>query len=135
MHPPERRALVDGRKLLDKFNCGGCHVLEMDRWEIEYRPGWAEQDAEPAERKDQFTGPEPEFNDYAFLRPHFTPRAGRASLAADRRNRLRTQRSSARRSRDHADGSLKRLDDEGGPLEAGRSDAWATTNSRSTSRR
>jgi cytochrome c2 len=61
--PPQEQAIVSGRKLLERFNCGGCHVLEMDRWEIEYRPGWAPQDALPDERKDQFTEPVPEFNE------------------------------------------------------------------------
>jgi cytochrome c551/c552 len=115
--PPEQQAIVSGRKLLEKFNCGGCHVLELDRWDIEYRPGWAAQDADPAERKDQFTEPIPEFNDYEFLRPHFTPQEREASLATDRRNHLHATIVGAPL-RDHADGSLKRFDDEGIPLEA-----------------
>jgi cytochrome c2 len=113
--PPEQKTLVAGRKLLDKYNCGGCHVLEMDRWEIEYRPGWADQVAEAADRKDQFTGPEPEFNDWAFLHPHFSPAEKTASLVADRRGRL-TATLVGTPARDETDGSLKRWDDDGGPL-------------------
>jgi len=33
------KALLEGRQVLEKYNCGGCHVLEGERWEISYRPG------------------------------------------------------------------------------------------------
>jgi cytochrome c2 len=115
--PQQQQAIVSGRKLLERFNCGGCHVLEMDTWEIEYRPGWAPQDALPEERRDQFAEPIPEFNDYEFLRPHFTPQERATSLATDRRNRLHATIVGTPL-RDHTDGSLKRFDEEGIPLEA-----------------
>ena len=114
---PEREALVSGRKLLERFNCGGCHVLEMDRWQIEYRPGWAAQDAEINQRKDQFTEPVPEFDDFEFLRPHFTPEQLETAQSSDRRNRLHATIVGTPL-RNHSDGSLKRFDDEGVPLEA-----------------
>ena len=39
-HPtPRKQAIVQGRQVLDKFNCGGCHMLEPERWEIGYSPG------------------------------------------------------------------------------------------------
>ena len=42
--PDERsRALVEGQKVLDKYNCAGCHLLETERWEIAYQPGEFEE--------------------------------------------------------------------------------------------
>ncbi len=38
--PSERqRAIVEGKQVLEKYNCGGCHVLEAERWNIRYSPG------------------------------------------------------------------------------------------------
>lgn len=34
-----RRALADGRKLIDEFACAECHVLALERWTVEYAPG------------------------------------------------------------------------------------------------
>jgi cytochrome c551/c552 len=36
---PRRRAIVEGRKVLDKYACAQCHTLEMERWTIERRKG------------------------------------------------------------------------------------------------
>jgi len=33
------RAVVEGRKMLDRYACAECHVMEMARWRFEYRPG------------------------------------------------------------------------------------------------
>ncbi len=39
-HPNERmRAIIDGKVVLEKYNCGGCHILEAERWDLEYKPG------------------------------------------------------------------------------------------------
>ena len=39
-HPDEKQqALIAGRKVLDKYNCMGCHVLEAERWELTYNAG------------------------------------------------------------------------------------------------
>lgn len=39
-HPDERQAaLIEGKKVLDKYNCAACHVLETERWEIDIRSG------------------------------------------------------------------------------------------------
>ncbi|MEZ6112844.1 MAG: hypothetical protein R3C99_17810 [Pirellulaceae bacterium] len=35
--PSEREeALIKGRVVLEKYNCGGCHVLDAERWDIAY---------------------------------------------------------------------------------------------------
>ena len=40
---PRKQAIVDGHRVLEKYNCAGCHILRPERWEVEY----AEGDLEP----------------------------------------------------------------------------------------
>jgi mono/diheme cytochrome c family protein len=57
---PRRQAVLDGERLITKFNCDGCHTFRMESWEFDYDPK---------------TFPEPPpFDDYAFEKPHFTPK-------------------------------------------------------------
>ncbi len=37
VYRPDRRrqAIIDGRKVLDKYACAGCHTLELERWTID----------------------------------------------------------------------------------------------------
>ena len=35
---PRRGAITEGLKVIEKFNCKGCHQFQMDRWELAYRP-------------------------------------------------------------------------------------------------
>lgn len=38
--PDERQeAIIAGRQVLDKYNCGGCHMLEAESWSLAYEPG------------------------------------------------------------------------------------------------
>ena len=38
-HPgPRQEAIVQGRHVLDKYNCAGCHILDMERWKIAFDP-------------------------------------------------------------------------------------------------
>jgi len=71
VYKPTRRraAIVEGSKVIDKFNCKGCHAFQMDRWDLAYAPG-------------DFSDP-PKFNDYAFLDAHFTPKQIADSLKPD----------------------------------------------------
>ena len=68
---PRRDAIVQGSQVIEKFNCGGCHTLTLDRWELGYEPG-------------DFEKPDA-VKDYAFLEPHFTPQQIEASLKTDAR--------------------------------------------------
>ena len=34
-----RAAIVDGQELLDRYKCASCHVLEPQKWHLEYKPG------------------------------------------------------------------------------------------------
>ncbi len=44
---PRAAALIAGRKALEKYNCGGCHVLEANKWQIAYRDPFDPQPASP----------------------------------------------------------------------------------------
>lgn len=71
-HPdPKQKAIVEGRKVLDRFNCGGCHQLDMERWTIEYDPN-------------SFPPPPP-VEDFAVTLPHFTPKEIAESQKRDAR--------------------------------------------------
>ena len=35
---PRQQAIVQGRHVLDKYNCAGCHILDMERWDIAFAP-------------------------------------------------------------------------------------------------
>ena len=69
--PPRRNAIVEGRKVLDKYACGECHTLRMERWSFKYDPEW-------------FEGP-PELPNFDFVRPEFSAREVAASEELDRR--------------------------------------------------
>ena len=66
-----RRAIVEGRKVLDRYACAECHTLEMERWQIRYDPGEIE---EPYE-----------VEDFAFLAPQIDGGKLDASTKPDRR--------------------------------------------------
>lgn len=66
--------ILAGRQVLETYNCGGCHILGLERWEVRYRPG-------------DF-GAQPERADYPFLKQHFSPKELAAAAQPDRRNEL-----------------------------------------------
>jgi cytochrome c2 len=35
----QQRALIAGKQVLETFNCGGCHILEGERWRLSFAPG------------------------------------------------------------------------------------------------
>ena len=65
------KAIVDGRRVLEKYNCGGCHILDAESWELEFSPG--------------DLGESPELADYPFLTPHFTTSELEESQQTDNR--------------------------------------------------
>ena len=67
-------ALIAGKQVLEKYNCGGCHILGLEKWQVSYSPG------EIGER------PEPPV--YPFLKPHFSPQEMAAAAKPDKRNEL-----------------------------------------------
>ncbi|MEX0936710.1 MAG: PDZ domain-containing protein [Pirellulales bacterium] len=68
---PQREAIVQGHKVLEKYNCGGCHILEMDRWEFNYHPS-------------EFSEALPQ-TDYPFLTPVVDSQMVADSLTTDDR--------------------------------------------------
>jgi len=67
-------ALVAGKHVLEKYNCGGCHILGLEKWKVSYNPGEFGERAVPAM--------------YEFLKPHFSPQDLTAAAQPDRRNEL-----------------------------------------------
>jgi cytochrome c551/c552 len=74
---PRQKAIVQGRHVLDKYHCAGCHILDMDRWDIAYSPT-------------DFDKPQTT-NEFPFIYPEVTPEQIKASLTADRRGLLHAE--------------------------------------------
>ncbi len=81
---PRREAIVRGEVVLQKYNCAGCHVLELDRWDISFAP----ESDELALDRHKILAPPPPSPIYPFLEPHFTPEQVAASREPDARGRL-----------------------------------------------
>ena len=75
---PRRRAIVEGRKVLDKYACAQCHTLEMERWTIDWDPAKAPE-------------PPPAAADYPLLKPQVTLAQLAASQKPDRRGLCRAE--------------------------------------------
>ena len=67
---PREQARLDGLVVAEQYNCGGCHGLEMDRWDVRYEP--------------ESLGEAFETADYPFLAAHFAPQQIEKSLQTDR---------------------------------------------------
>ncbi|MHC4402144.1 MAG: hypothetical protein ACYTG0_20950 [Planctomycetota bacterium] len=65
-----RRAIAEGRKVLDRYACAECHTLEMGRWQVRY---------DPEEVEEPFAD-----DDFAFLRPEPGLRELEAAARPDR---------------------------------------------------
>jgi cytochrome c551/c552 len=74
---PRQLAIQKGEQLLAKYNCTGCHTVDMEQWAIDYKPFNPKDDA-------SFQPPPPTI-DYPFTLPHFTPEQLAASKKFDRR--------------------------------------------------
>jgi cytochrome c551/c552 len=74
---PRQRAIVEGRHVLDKYNCAGCHMLDMERWDVAFKPN-------------EFDKP-PTVTDFPFIYPEVTPEQLKASQTADRRGFLHAE--------------------------------------------
>ena len=73
---PREEARLNGLVVAERYNCGGCHTLQMDRWDVRYQP--------------ESLGPAQSVADYPFLSPHFTPQQVDKSLLTDRQGRRHT---------------------------------------------
>jgi len=70
---PKEKAIQEGRKVLEKYNCGGCHVIEAERWELSFKPGIFDSSQNPKE--------------YPWLKLNPTPAEIADSLQTDRRGK------------------------------------------------
>ncbi|NDC63502.1 MAG: hypothetical protein EBZ59_05840, partial [Planctomycetia bacterium] len=107
---PREEARLAGLKVAEQYNCGGCHALALDRWDIRYRP--------------ESLGPAPDVADYAFLSPHFTPQEVERSLATDRQGR-RSATLVGMPVLDPETGRPQLVDEDGVPIEEGDAEAVA----------
>jgi cytochrome c2 len=74
---PRQKAIVEGKHLLDKFNCAGCHTLELEKYRFEFDPNhalFASERSFPS-------------NEYELFRPEFTPKQIKDSMQLDARGR------------------------------------------------
>ncbi|MFM7033773.1 MAG: PDZ domain-containing protein [Planctomycetia bacterium] len=101
---PREQARLDGLVVAEQYNCGGCHALEMDRWDVRYAPGSMGESAE--------------VRDYPFLASHFTPHDVQKSLATDSRG-LRQASIIGMPVLDPETGKPQFVDEDGVPVEEG----------------
>lgn len=101
---PQRAAVIEGEKLVEKFNCTGCHTLKMDKWKLAYHGS-------------DFADPPP-FPDYPFLEPHAAPQQIQASEAVDSRGLLHTTLTGMPVVSAET-GQVLMVDEDGAPIEAG----------------
>ncbi|MGE0760749.1 MAG: hypothetical protein AB7O38_27305, partial [Pirellulaceae bacterium] len=95
------QAVLAGRKVLEKYNCGGCHMLQPQRWQIAFQP-------------ERF-GEQAEVTTYPFVKSHFDPAALAASAVKDRSGLLRAELSGVPAVDDSA--APIAYDDAGDPLD------------------
>jgi cytochrome c551/c552 len=105
---PKEKARLDGLVVAEQYNCGGCHALHMDRWDIRYKPG--------------SLGDAPAIADYPFLSPHFTPEQVASSLTIDRQGR-RKATLMGMPVLDPITGRPQLVDEDGVPIEEGDSES------------
>ncbi|NBW95505.1 MAG: hypothetical protein EBR28_01925 [Planctomycetia bacterium] len=105
---PREEARLKGLVVAEQYNCGGCHTLQMDRWDLRYKP--------------ESLGPAQSVADYAFLAPHFAPQDVERSLATDRQGR-RHARLVGMPVLDPVTGRPQLVDEDGVPIEEGDTEA------------
>ncbi len=105
---PREEARIAGLKVAEQYNCGGCHTLQMDRWDIRYKPG--------------SLGDTPAVADYPFLSPHFTEQDVAKSLMTDRQGRRRATLFGMP-ILDPVTGKPQMVDEDGIPIEEGDTEA------------
>ncbi|NOY29105.1 MAG: c-type cytochrome [Planctomycetes bacterium] len=68
---PRQKAIVEGRQVLEKFNCAGCHTMRMEQWDLAFEEGTFDSQSEVV--------------DFPFLAKHFSDPEIAASLKKDSR--------------------------------------------------
>ncbi len=99
---PEQQAIVDGRTVLERFNCAGCHTLEMEQWQIAFE-------------EDMFESPS-RVVDFPFLEKHLAANKIAESLVKDDRGRYHAKLNGQPFLNEET-GLAERYDEDGLPLE------------------
>ena len=69
-----QEAIIQGRHVLERYNCAGCHMLEAEQWELAFAPGTFD--------------PNPPDDTYPFMMPHPTDAELETSITPDRQGLL-----------------------------------------------
>ena len=101
---PRRAAIIAGEQVIAKYNCTGCHMLDVEQWELAFEPGAIRAPAD--------------FKQFPFLNPHFSAAQLKESSAADRRGELHATLVGLPKLSDD-DAWPMVWDDEGDPVEQG----------------
>lgn len=89
---PRQKAIHEGRKVLEQYNCGGCHTLEMPKFTFTFTPDSLLYSRQPPPAPDDY---------HELFQPHFTPEQIERSKQLDKRG-LGTATITAKRSVDPA---------------------------------
>lgn len=100
-----QQQLIAGRKLLEKYNCGGCHTLGLERLDLVFKPGTSELNIPSADHKF-----------FPFQEPTVTPEQAAASTKLDKSGRERATLWGMF-SRNKDTGEIAVLDEDGSPVE------------------
>lgn len=100
--PPERKAIIEGRAVLERFNCAGCHTLEMEQWRIAFEEG--------------LFGTPSTVIDFPFLDTHFSRNEIAESLVTDQRGKYHATLHGQPVMSEEV-GKPERFDEDGLPLE------------------
>lgn len=104
---PRKQAIQEGERILEKYNCSGCHVLELEKWDVQYPPDHFASD---------FSQPASSLNSiYPFLRSTASPSQVNESLEVNSQG-LRSARIVGMPSIGN-DALATVYDDEGDPIE------------------
>jgi cytochrome c2 len=77
-HPNERqKAIVEGKAVLETFNCAGCHTMRMEMWDVAFHDGDFESPVDVV--------------DFPFLEHKFSEQEVAESLVLDPRGRLHSR--------------------------------------------
>ncbi len=100
---PRRSAIIEGTEIIEKYNCTGCHTLEMDRWELAFAP-------------DAFSDPAPRCRTTRSSSRTSRPSRSKASEATDAAGLLHASVTGMPATNEQ--GLPVRVDEDGAPLEA-----------------
>lgn len=96
-----RKAVIEGRKALDRFACAECHTLEHERWTIAYKPG-------------EMPSPPP-FDNFDFVKPRLSEAERAASRIVGKNGLCRAELAGMPRL-DSAGNPIEDEDDDGRPI-------------------